>query len=151
MPPFYASVQAYFDEHGITDYTPSALREAVVHIRSLKLPNPAIVRNNGSFFANPIVDEAIYKHLATQYDPLPHWPASTGKIKLSAAWLIEQVGFKDMHDAETGMSTWPRQPLVLVNESAQSTAQLLAFKQKILDAVQAKFGIGLVQEPELLP
>ncbi len=49
------------------------------------------------------------------------------------------------------MSTWPKQPLVLVNENAKSTADLLAFKKKIVDAVQEKFGITLVQEPELLP
>lgn len=151
MPPFYASVQSYFDENGITEYTPEALRQAVIHIRSLKLPNPAIVRNNGSFFANPVVDEAVFKRLSHQYDPLPHWSAGEGKIKLSAAWMIEQIGFKDIHDPETGMATWPRQPLVLVNEKATSTAQLITFRQKILDAVQAKFGITLEQEPELLP
>jgi UDP-N-acetylenolpyruvoylglucosamine reductase len=56
-----------------------------------------------------------------------------------------------VHDPETGMSTWPTQPLVLVNERAQTTAQLLAFKKKITDAVEQKFGIKLEQEPELLP
>jgi UDP-N-acetylmuramate dehydrogenase len=72
-------------------------------------------------------------------------------MKLSAAWLIEQVGFKGVHDEETGMATWPNQPLVFVNEAAKSTADLIAFRQKILDAVQQRFGITLVQEPELLP
>jgi UDP-N-acetylenolpyruvoylglucosamine reductase len=56
-----------------------------------------------------------------------------------------------MHDAETGMATWDHQAIVLINEHAQSTADLLKFKQKIVDAVQAKFEIALVQEPELLP
>jgi len=74
-----------------------------------------------------------------------------GSVKLAAAWLIEQAGFKDYHDAETGMGTWPAQPLVLVNEHANSTASLLAFKQKIVTAVQAKFNLTLEQEPELLP
>ena len=64
---------------------------------------------------------------------------------------MDQCGFKDMHDPETGMATWPAQPLVLVNEHAKSTADLLAFKQKIVSAVEAKFNITLVQEPELLP
>ena len=52
---------------------------------------------------------------------------------------------------QAGMATWPAQPLVLVNEHAQSTAQLLRFRQKILDAIQQKFNITLQQEPELLP
>jgi len=49
------------------------------------------------------------------------------------------------------MATWPAQPLVLINEKAKTTADLMAFKQKIVDAVQAKFNISLEQEPELLP
>ncbi len=82
---------------------------------------------------------------------MPYWPAGEGKIKIPAAWLIEQIGFKDVHDEETGMATWPTQPLVLVNEHAASTAQLLQFRQKILDAVKQRFDIVLEQEPELLP
>ncbi|HEX4774677.1 MAG TPA: UDP-N-acetylmuramate dehydrogenase [Candidatus Saccharimonadales bacterium] len=150
QPPFYSSVQAFFEEQSIHDYTPAALREAVVAIRTRKLPDPAIVKNTGSFFGNPIISEDQLVGLQATYEALPHWPADEG-IKLSAAWLIEQAGFKDFHDPETGMGTWPRQSLVLINEKARSTADLLIFKQKIVAAVQAKFGITLEQEPELLP
>jgi UDP-N-acetylmuramate dehydrogenase len=70
---------------------------------------------------------------------------------LSAAWLIGEVGFKDFHDPITGMATWAKQPLVLVNEKAKNTDDLLAFKEKIVTAVNVKFGVVLQQEPELLP
>lgn len=150
LPPFYNSVQAYFEAHGITDYTPAALREAVIAIRTAKLPDPAVVRNNGSFFANPIVDEAQLNDLKARFDNLSYWPVESGGGKLAAAWMIEQAGFKDYHDDATGMATWPTQPLVLVNEHARTTADLLAFKQKIVAAVQAKFGVTLQQEPELM-
>lgn len=149
-PPFYASVRKYFEERGVHEYTPAVLRQAVIAIRTAKLPDPAKVRNNGSFFANPVVGEDKFLELRDKYADMPSWD-SDGGIKLSAAWLIEQAGFKDYHDQETGMATWPRQPLVLVNENAKSTADLLAFKKKIVDAVQEKFGITLRQEPELLP
>lgn len=151
QPPFYGAVQQYFDQYGIRDYTPQAVRDAVIAIRSSKLPDPAIVANNGSFFANPIIDEGTLAQLTADYGTIPHWPAGEGTVKLPAAWLIEQAGFKDYHDAATGMGTWAAQPLVLVNEHATSTMQLLTFKQKIVDAVRQKFGIVLVQEPELLP
>ncbi len=149
-PPFYRVLEQYLDEHGIHEFTPQVIRDAVIAIRTSKLPDPAKVRNNGSFFANPIVPQADFQRLQRTFSDIPHWPARQG-VKLSAAWLIVQAGFKEYHDAETGMSTWPKQPLVLVNESAKSTADLLRFRQKIIDAVQARFGLVLQQEPELLP
>jgi UDP-N-acetylmuramate dehydrogenase len=149
-PPFYSSVQAYFDEHSVTNYSPAALREAVIAIRTSKLPDPATVRNTGSFFANPIITDAQLVDLQSVFEPLPYWSVDGG-AKLSAAWLIDQAGFKDYHDTVTGMATWPKQSLVLINENAKTTADLLAFKQKIVEAVQAKFDITLEQEPELLP
>ncbi len=150
-PPFYGAVQTYFDKYNITSYTPTGLRQAVVAIRRAKLPDPATVHNTGSFFANPVIDESRYIQLAESYDPIPHWPTDDKRVKISAAWLIEQAGFKDFHDSATGMATWPTQALVLVNEHAKKTADLLAFKQKIIDGVHAKFTITLEQEPELLP
>lgn len=150
--PFYGSVQQYFDEHGISDVTPQALRDAVIDIRSHKLPDPAKVANNGSFFANPVVSEGTLAQIAANYGEVPHWPTKDGSgVKIPAAWLIEQAGFKDFHDETTGMATWPSQPLVLVNEHATSTADLETFKQRIVDTVKAKFDITLTQEPELLP
>jgi UDP-N-acetylmuramate dehydrogenase len=150
-PPFYASVETYFQQHGITDVTPQVLREAVMVIRNSRLPDPAVVHNNGSFFSNPIVSSADLVRIRAGFPDIPTWTMSDGRAKLPAAWLIEQAGFKGIQDAETGMATWASQPLVLVNEHAKSTADLLKFKQRILDAVQAKFGIDLIQEPELLP
>jgi UDP-N-acetylmuramate dehydrogenase len=151
-PPFYGSVQNYLDEHQITEPSSADLRAAVIAIRSAKLPDPAKVANNGSFFANPVISAPDFFELSSNYDgEIPHWDAGNEQVKLPAAWLLEQAGFKDLHDPATGMATWPTQPLVLVNEHAKTTADLLAFKQKIVDTVQTKFGIKLVQEPELLP
>lgn len=152
LPPFYGAVQAYFDKHDITDYTPLTLREAVVAIRTAKLPDPSVDHNTGSFFANPIIEEGALRQLQAEYTSVPYWETDKpGWVKISGAWLIEQAGLKGVHDEATGMATWPTQPLVLVNERAKKTADLLAFKQKITDTVQKKFSITLQQEPELLP
>lgn len=150
-PPFYQSVAEYLQNHAIQKPTPQNIREAVIAIRTAKLPDPATVANNGSFFANPIISEETLVQLQARYPQLPHWPTADGRVKLPAAWLIDQAGFKDFHDDETGMATWANQSLVFVNEHADSTAALLAFRQKITDAVAAKFDIQLEQEPELLP
>jgi UDP-N-acetylmuramate dehydrogenase len=150
-PPFYAALTRYLEEHNITEYTPEVIRAAVIDIRSHKLPDPKLVHNNGSFFANPVVTNEKHAQLIVAYPELPSWPAEPGKVKLPAAWLIEQAGFKDYYDDETGMATWAAQPLVLVNKHAKSTNDLLNFRNKIVEAVKEKFGVQLTQEPELLP
>ncbi len=149
-PPFYGSLQAYFDEHNITTFSIQIVRDAVIAIRSAKLPDPAIVANNGSFFENPIVAVAKTKSLKQTYPDIVSWKQEDGNYKISAAWLIEHAGFKDVHDQATGMATWPKQALVLINEHATKAADVLAFKQKIIEAVDSKFGIQLKQEPEFI-
>ena len=151
-PPFYGALQHYFDDRGYTTFTPQLVREAVIAIRRAKLPDPTTVANNGSFFANPIISETELADLQVNFPDAPHWPVDEpGKTKIPAAWLIEKAGFKDFHDPETGMATWHAQPLVLVNEHAKSTADLMKFMDKITSAVKQEFGIDLHPEPELLP
>lgn len=151
-PPFYDALARYFAQNNVSEITPSVVRDAVITIRSGKLPDPAKVANNGSFFTNPIVDESKIVQLQADYPDIAFWKMDGGlAAKLSASWLIERAGYKDAHDSVTGMGTWPVQPLVLVNESAKSTEDLLKFKQMIVGKVQEMFGVTLVQEPELLP
>lgn len=151
VPPFYQALERYFSDKNLDVFTPQVIRDAVIAIRQSKLPDPAIVANNGSFFGNALIDEGTFAQLQADYPEVPHWPASDGRIKIPAAWLLEQAGFKDFHDPETGMGTWPQQPLVLVNENANSTAQLITFRDTIVNTVKQKFDITLEQEPELLP
>lgn len=149
-PPFYFSVKDYLEKHKIIQPTAGDIRKAVISVRTKKLPDPDVVANNGSFFGNPIIAHKQFSNLQKDYPEIVSWPVGHEQFKLSAAWLIEHAGFKDFHDTETGMATWNKQPLVLVNESAKSTADALAFRDKIVNAVQAQFGITLQQEPELI-
>ncbi len=151
QPPFYESLQRYLKANDITSYTPQTIRDAVIAIRTSKLPDPSRVANNGSFFQNPIIERQQLINLLQQYPKMVYWELDDGRAKLSAAWLLDSAGFKDYHDSETGMATWPTQPLVFINERATTTAQLLRFKQKIIEVIQSKFGITLQQEPEILP
>lgn len=149
-PPFYTSLQSYLDKIEISEFTPQVIRDAVIAIRTAKLPDPAKVANNGSFFANPIVSSHTFDEIHREHPHAVHWDMKNGAVKLSAAWLIERAGFRSIHDLETGMATWAPQPLVLVNEHAQSTADLIKFRDKILDKVNAMFHVKLEQEPELI-
>ncbi len=149
-PPFYHSVKDYLEQHKITQPTAADVRQAVITVRTKKLPDPDVVANNGSFFANPIVNHKVFATLKHHYPDIVSWPVEHEQVKISAAWLIEKAGFKDFHDRHTGMATWDKQPLVLINESASSTADALAFRDKIIHAVENRFGITLKQEPELI-
>ena len=151
MPPFYESVERYLEEHKVTDITAAAIRGAVINIRQAKLPDPAIIANTGSFFKNPIIQRAQLSQLVNDHPGIAYWDIDDHNAKLSAAWLIEKAGFKGVHDDETGMATWKHQPLVLVNERAGSTKNVLAFRDKIARGVKDKFNITLEQEPEILP
>lgn len=149
-PPFYPAVAEYFRTNRISVATPKIMRDAVIAIRKSKLPDPSKVANNGSFFANPIVSKSFFSGLLKTHPDIPHWVVGQRKVKLSAAWLIEQAGYKDFQDSKTGISTWPTQPLVLVNDHAETTKDLLKFRDKIVAAVEKKFGVKLEQEPELV-
>jgi len=148
VPPFYASLQRYLDENNITDYTPQTIRHAVVAIRAVKLPDPRKIANTGSFFKNPIVPSELATTLLQTYPTMPHWDAPQNTVKLAAGWLIEQAGLKNYR--AHGMATYEHHALVLVNEHANTYADLAAFRQEIIDAVRAQFGVTLEQEPELL-
>jgi UDP-N-acetylmuramate dehydrogenase len=151
QPPFYESLQTYFEQHGIKEFTSGTVREAVIAIRKVRLPDPSVVNNNGSFFTNPLIEQSRFEGLQQKYPDIKGWPTKDGKVKISAGWLVEQAGFKGVHDEATGMATWPQSALVLVNEHARRTADLLEFRQKIIFKVDELFDIVLEQEPELLP
>jgi UDP-N-acetylmuramate dehydrogenase len=149
-PPFYSAVEKYFIDKQVSDYTAKEVRKAVVDIRTQKLPDPIKVANCGSFFQNPIVNSEKAMGILNRYPDMPHWQLEDGTIKLSAAWLIENSGFKKgYHDQETGMGLWKNQALVIINETASKTSDLLNFKEKLTTQVLYNFGIELKQEPEL--
>jgi UDP-N-acetylmuramate dehydrogenase len=150
--PFYKDVSGYLKSHGIneTSVTPSQLRSAVSTVRIVKLPDPKTIANSGSFFKNPVVDQAKYAALVSDFPDLKAHETDDGELKLYGAQLIEMCGLKDFHDLKTGMATWKNQALVLVNENAVNTDDLMTFRQHIIDVVYEKFGITLVQEPEFV-
>lgn len=152
LPPYYGAVEAFFSTHNVStkDVTAETLRNAVIAIRSEKLPDPASVANCGSFFHNPIIEMDRLVQLRNAHPLIAYWETDDGKAKVSAGWLLEQLGLKGYHEPNTGMATWPHQALVFVNEKATSTAQLLAFRDAVSKAVKDRFGIDLVQEPELI-
>ncbi len=146
--PFYDSLQEYLDRNNISEYSPAALRSAVVAIRAQKLPDPTLIANTGSFFKNPIVTAGKLTQLQQDRPDVPYYQMDNGGIKLPAGWLIDQAGLKGYRSH--GMRVYENNALVFVNESAKSYEDLAAFRKEIVDKVEAAFGVTLEQEPELI-
>jgi UDP-N-acetylmuramate dehydrogenase len=147
-PPFYKSLQAYFDEHAITSFSPQVVRDAVIAIRKEKLPSPMLLPNAGSFFKNPIVEATQADALKQQFPDLPTFNASNSNVKLAAGWLIEHAGFKGY--VRGPLQTYAKNALVLVNSGHASYSELNDFREHIRSGVYDRFGVKLEQEPEEL-
>ena len=122
--------------------------DAVCEIRSSKLPDPATLGNAGSFFKNPIVNQAQFEALQAEYPSIPNYPADLGR-KLAAGWLIEQAGLKGYTDGSVGVHKL--QALVLVNYGGASRVELEALAASVKAQVMQKFGVELEQEPIAYP
>ena len=146
----YAGIGEELQAMGI-DGTPRAsqVAEAVIRIRQRKLPDPAVLGNAGSFFKNPIVPMAQAEALLAQHASMPVFRGSSEDTrKLSAAWLIDQCGWKGHRDGDAGVSD--AHALVLVNHGNATGAQLLDLARRIAASVQERFGVAIEPEPRIV-
>jgi len=143
----YPSLRNYLNVEGETA-TPRSVFDAVVAIRQARLPDPAELPNAGSFFKNPIVGQASGAYLRTRYSQLPVFPQPDGRMKLSAAWMIEHCGWKGLERDGVGVAA--NHSLVLVNHGSDNGTAVLALAQDIRESVRNVFGYELEIEPRVL-
>ncbi len=146
----YAGIDEELQAMGIEGAPRAAqVAEAVIRIRRRKLPDPAVLGNAGSFFKNPIVPAAQAEALAGAHPGMPLFRgAGDDTRKLSAAWLIDQCGWKGRRDGDAGVAA--SHALVLVNHGHASGAQLLGLARRIAASVQARFGVAIEPEPRIV-
>ena len=143
----YAGIGEELAAMGLDSPSHAAVADAVMRLRTRKLPNPALIGNAGSFFKNPVVEAALAAELVRANPALPSWPAAEYR-KLSAAWLIESCDFKGLREGDAGVST--QHALVLVNHGNATGAQIWALAQRIQASVKQRFGVMLEPEPLVL-
>lgn len=143
----YPALGNYFSEHPRIENTPQAVFDAVVSIRSSKLPNPALLPNAGSFFKNPVLGQEQVNTLHTSFPALPAFPQRDGTVKLPAAWMIDHCGWKGFRRGDSGVHE--QHALVLVNYGDGSGAQLLELANDIAASVENTFGVRLEIEPRV--
>ena len=133
--------------------TPQIIRETIIGIREKKLPDPAKIGSAGSFFCNPVIEKDHFARIVAlakaengpDYE-VPHYEVGE-KVKVPAAWMIDQCGFKGMRLG--GAQVYPNQPLVIVNATGDATPQdIIALEQRVIDTIQDKYGITLHPEVE---
>lgn len=134
----------------LTDPDALDVFNAVCNIRRSRLPDPARLGNAGSFFRNPVIRRELYQRLLERWPQLPGFNTDNpDSVKLPAAWLIEQAGWKGIRQGDAGVHE--QQALVLVNYGNASGFQLLQLAKAIARDVQQKFGIDLEPEVNILP
>lgn len=127
---------------------PSVVMDAVVKLRTSKLPDWRVLGNAGSFFHNPVVAETVGRAFTITNPTAPAFPQADGSVKLSAGWLIEQAGLKGYRSGPVGVSD--RHALVLVNHGGATRTELMGLADHVVSTVEGRFGIRLKREPELL-
>lgn len=140
-------------EESCESITPQLIRDTIIAIRRKKLPDPEEVGSAGSFFCNPVISKEHFARIVEtakadngpDYE-VPHYVVGD-RIKVPAAWMIEQCGFKGATNG--GAQVYQNQPLVIVNASGQaSPEEIIGLEQRIIDTINTKYGITLHPEVE---
>lgn len=150
----YGAIAQQLESMAVQDLSIRAISDAVIAIRSSKLPNPAEIGNAGSFFKNPVVPQQQYEQLKEKHPSLVGYMQADGSVKLAAGWLIEHSGptadssWKGYRQGDAGCHA--KQALVLVNYGHATGQQVYDLSEAILKSVQDKFGVLLQREVNII-
>jgi UDP-N-acetylmuramate dehydrogenase len=141
----YADVAQELKARGIDQPSACDVSDAVIAIRTRKLPDPAAIGNAGSFFKNPVVAKAQRDALLERYPQLVSYAQADGRFKLAAGWLIDQCGWKGKSRGAAGV--YEKQALVLVNRGGASGQEIADLAAAIQADVLSRFGVMIEPEP----
>lgn len=144
----YGAIEQELEKMGVKELSIRAISQAVINIRSSKLPDPKVIGNAGSFFKNPTISEHEFHELAQRFPSIVGYTVDDNKVKLAAGWLIEQCGWKGYREGDAGCHA--QQALVLVNYGNARGSDIYALSEKILRSVKDKFGVELEREVNII-
>jgi len=143
----YGAIEKQLELMKVKQLNIKDISNAVIAIRQNKLPDPAVFGNAGSFFKNPVISERQFQFLKNRYPQIPHYPFG-GQVKIPAAWLIEQCGFKGYRSGN--VECYPKQPLVIVNLGHATAKEIYSFSEVIVRKVESQFQVRLEREVNVI-
>ena len=150
----YGAIGQELEKMGVKDLSLLAVSQAVINIRSSKLPDPKQIGNAGSFFKNPEISSHEFHELTRMFPGIVGYDLPNGNVKLAAGWLIEQCGppgsatWKGFRRGDAGCHAW--QSLVLVNYGNAKGSEIYNLSEEILQSVKEKFGVVLEREVNII-
>ena len=144
----YGAINQELEALGVKELSIQAISQAIINIRSSKLPNPAEIGNAGSFFKNPEIDGGTFEKLKVINPAIVGYLVANGMVKLAAGWLIEQCGWKGYRKGDAGC--YSKQALVLVNYGHAKGNEIYNLSGEIIQSVQDKFGVMLEREVNII-
>lgn len=144
----YGAIRQELEQMSAGALSIEAVAQAVINIRTSKLPDPKLIGNAGSFFKNPEISQKQHDDLLKKFPGIISFPLEGGNVKLAAGWLIEQCGFKGYRKNDAGVHE--RQALVLVNYGNAKGKEIFELGEEISHAVQKKFKIKLEKEVNVI-
>jgi len=139
---------------GDDSLSPAMIRKVIIRIRKEKLPEPSVMGSAGSFFKNPVISAGHFARIEAAAKAehgadfkVPHYDLPDGMVKIPAAWMIEQCGWKGRRSG--GAAVYDKQPLVIVNYTGEAyPEEIIGLERRIIDSVKRKFAIELHPEVE---
>ena len=144
----YGAIEQELEAMGVKALSIQAISQAVINIRSSKLPNPSVIGNAGSFFKNPEISSQQFKTLKIAFPYVVGYALDNENVKLAAGWLIEQCGWKGYRKGDAGCHA--KQALVLVNYGHAKGNEILTLSEQIITSVKEKFDVVLEREVNII-
>ena len=144
----YGAINQELEKMGVKELSIQAISQAVINIRTAKLPDPSEIGNAGSFFKNPVIVNEQFSEIKKAFPGIVAFPSGANHAKLAAGWLIEQCGWKGYRKGDAGC--FEKQALVLVNYGTASGKEIFDLSEEILRSVQKTFGVILEREVNVI-
>lgn len=144
----YGAIKDTLQQMNVQKVTIRDISDAVISIRRSKLPDPDDIGNAGSFFKNPVISQDQYLELKKDHPAMPGYFSENQSVKVPAAWLIEQDGWKGKRIGDAGVHS--KQALVLVNHDNAKGDEIYSLAMKIQSSVKSRFNILLTPEVNII-